>query len=229
MPDRSDIWYRLGYALETARQGRARASLDLLETGRSPRKRKDGAPTTNEPDAADETPTGALDLLLAAGTGTLVTRLLRAWPARRSPSLTRLVRAGAAGAAATFLRELLEPLLRGDPRLPTWDEGLGDRLTAGLARGLVYGAVLEPRLPGPGLFRGIAYGTTEYLMSPWGGLRSALGKNAPYAKLPVVSSLLDDPEAGEQAFLDHIVFGVALAVLYGNDDELRIGIGDEEE
>ena len=171
---------------------------------------------------------GALDLLLAAGTGTMVTRILRAWPARTSPSLTRLVRAGAAGAAATFLRELLDPLLRGDTRLPTWDEGLGERLTAGLARGLVYGAILEPRLPGPSLARGAAYGATEYLLSPWGGLRRTLGKNAPYARLPVVSGLLDDPEAGEEAFLDHLVFGVALGVLYGGEDDVRIGIGDDD-
>ncbi|NNK61665.1 MAG: hypothetical protein HKO98_00520, partial [Gemmatimonadetes bacterium] len=181
MPDRSDFWYRLGYALESARQGRARASLDTLAGTRVSRARHDGAPTRSEPegrrrlrsgDGEDASSgSGALDLLLAAGTGTMMTRVLRAWPARTSPSLTRLVRAGAAGAAATFLRELLDPLLRGDARLPTWDEGLGERITAGLARGLVYGAILEPRLPGPSLARGAAYGATEYLLSPWGGLR----------------------------------------------------------
>jgi hypothetical protein len=229
MPDRSDFWYRLGYALETARQGRTRAALDGFGARAVARPRKDAPSTRSEPEADEGAGSGALDLLLAAGTGTLVSRLLRAWPARRSgPNLARLLRAGAAGAAATFLRELLDPLLRGDPRIPTWDEGLGDRLTAGVARGLIYGAVLDTRLPGPSLARGVAYGTTEYLLSPWGGLRRTLGKSVPYARLPVLSGLLDDPEAGEEAFVDHLVFGVALALLYGTEDETRIGIGDDD-
>jgi hypothetical protein len=93
---------------------------------------------------------------------------------------------------------------------------------------LIYGGVVDPRLPGPAAARGAAYGAAEYLLSPWGGLRSLVGKHAPYRALPVVSTLLDDPQTGEEAFLDHLVFGVALALLYGEGGDLRIGIGDDD-
>ena len=192
-----------------------------------------------KPEPAEATPaedggSGALDLLLAASTGTVVSRLLSAWPAKRRPTLVRLMRAAAAGASATLLRELLEPLLQGKAQLPRFDEGFGDRLTAGAARGLVYGGVLDPRLPGPAMARGVTYAAAEYLLSPWGGLRGLVGKHAPYSRLPVVSNLLDDPEAGEEAFLDHLVFGLALGLLYGEDSggdagvSVKIGIGDDE-
>ena len=153
-------------------------------------------------------------------------------PAKRRPTLVRLARAAAAGASATLLRELLEPLLEGEARLPSLDEGLGDRLTAGAARGLIYGGVVDPRLPGPPMARGLTYAAAEYLLSPWGGLRGVVGKHAPYRRLPVVSTLLDDPEAGEKAFLDHLVFGLALGLLYGEGDgegiSVRMGIDDDD-
>lgn len=228
MPDRNDFWYRLGYALESARHGQARASLDALSSSPPPRREKDERSGLRKPGADDEG-SGALDLLLAAGTGTLLSRLLRAWPARRRAGASRLVRAAAAGAAATFLRELLAPLLEGRPALPEWDEAMADRLLAGAARGLVYGGILDPRLPGPAAARGAAYGTAEYLLSPWGGLRGLLRRHTPYRRLPVISSLLDEPEVGEEEFLEHLVFGVAMGLLYGEGDDVRIGIVVDEE
>ncbi|NNF39642.1 MAG: hypothetical protein HKN71_13305 [Gemmatimonadetes bacterium] len=244
MPDSSDFWYRLGYAVESARSGQAKASLDALARSAVEPRRKDGRSRLRkpEPDGADsagsaddssgEGGAAALNLLLAAGTGTIISRLLSAWPAKRRPTMVRLARAAVAGASATLLRELLEPMLQGKAELPELDEGLSDRLTAGAARGLVYGGVVDPRLPGPPIVRGITYAAAEYLLSPWGGLRAVIGKHAPYHKLPVVSKLLDDPVAGEDAFLDHLVFGLALGLLYGDGDgegvAVRIGIGDDE-
>lgn len=187
--------------------------------------------TRGESDDEGESASGALDLLLAAGTGTAVSRLLAAWPARRRPTLVRLLRAAAAGASATLLRELLEPLIRGRAELPRFDPGTADRMTAGAARGLIYGGVLDPRLPGPAMARGLTFAAAEYLLSPWGGLRGVVGRHAPYRKLPVLSQLLDDPDAGEEEFLDHLVFGLALGLLYGEEDggvSVRIGIGDDE-
>jgi hypothetical protein len=244
MPDSSDFWYRLGYALESARRGQAKASLDAIARSAVAPRRKDGRLSLRKPEPEVHAPpagdsgsdehigSGALDLLLAASTGTVVSRLLSAWPAKRRPTLVRLLRAAAAGASATLLRELLDPLLQGKAQLPSFDDGLGDRLTAGAARGLVYGGVVDPRLPGPAMARGVTYAAAEYLLSPWGGLRKLVGTHAPYHRLPVVSNLLDDPKAGEEAFLDHLVFGVALGLLYGDGDgdgrAVRIGIGDDE-
>ena len=242
MPDSSDFWYRLGYALESTRRGQAKASLDAIARSALAPRRKDGRlslrkpergadpPAATDAEAGEQDASGALELLLAAGTGTVVARLLSAWPAKRRPTLARLLRAAAAGASATLLRELLDPLLQGEARLPALDGDLGDRLTAGAARGLVYGGVVDPRLPGPAMARGVTYAAAEYLLSPWGGLRGLVGSHAPYHKLPVVSKLLDDPEAGEKAFLDHLVFGLALGLLYGDGDRvaLKIGIDDDE-
>ncbi len=258
MPDSSDFWYRVGYALESARRGRTRASLDSIKRRAVATRDGDHRPASADKDEAsrdgvperlttmllgrgddrrgapsddDDATSGALDLLLAAGTGTAVSRLLAAWPARRRPTVVRLLRAAAAGASATLLRELLEPLIRGRVELPRFDEGTADRLTAGAARGLIYGGVLDPRLPGPPMARGVAFAAAEYLLSPWGGLRAVLGRHAPYRKLPVLSQLLDDPEAGEEAFLDHLVFGVALGLLYGEEDggvSVRMGIGSDD-
>ncbi len=230
MPDRSDLWYRLGYALESARQGQARASLEAL-TGPPSRRGKDGRSTRPRPvEGSGDPASGALDLLLAAGTGTLVSRVLAAWPARQRPTLARLVKAAAAGAGATLLRELVRPLLNGSQPRQIWDEQSIDRLSTGAARGLIYGGILAPRLPGPALARGIVYGATEYLLSPWGGLRTVLGKHAPYRRLPVVSSLFEGPQDRDEAFLDHLVYGVALGLLYGDDGgPARIGIADADE
>ncbi|MEK9500741.1 hypothetical protein [Gaopeijia maritima] len=228
MPDRTDLWYRLGYALESARHGQARASLDALTATRRSAPVKDAPARPPEPVPESGARPAPLDLLLAAGTGSLVTRLLGLWPERSRPGLGRLLRAAAAGAGATALRELLVPLLEGRVAPPEWDDESADRLLAGAARGLLYAGVLDPRLPGPAALRGAAYGAGEYLLTPWGGLRAVLGRHTPWRRLPVVSSLLDDPEGGEEAFLDHLAFGVLLGLLYGEGDELRIGIGIEE-
>ena len=84
------------------------------------------------------------------------------------------------------------------------------------ARGLLYGALVEPRLPGPALVRGTLYGTLEYLVSPWGGLTALAGPGAPHRRIPLLASLFDDYQRSDDSFADHLVFGVALALLYGN-------------
>lgn len=227
MPDRTDLWYRLGYALESARHGQARASLDALSGARSVGPVNDAPSRSAEPPREEKGP-APLDLLLAAGTGSLVTRLLKLWPERSRPGFVRLLRSAAAGAGATALREVLAPLLDGRLTAPRWDEDSADRLLAGAARGLLYAAILDQRLPGPAPLRGAAYGASEYILSPWGGLRELLGRHSPWRRLPMVSTLLDEPEVGEEAFVDHLVFGLILGLLYGEDDGDRIGIGIDE-
>jgi hypothetical protein len=143
----------------------------------------------------------------------VLTRVLSFWPSRRGPGLFRLFRAGAAGAAAAFLAELARPALTGRNAETPLEEELTDILLAGAGRGLLYAALVEPRAPGPPLLRGATYAGLEYLLTPWGGLGELAGSKAPQGKIPALSVLLKDRGADEQ-LVEHIAFGVALALLY---------------
>jgi hypothetical protein len=247
MADSSNFWYRIGYAFETAR-GAPRAAADAVEDGRrAARTRLDaaregsrtalekmGRALPGEPGRRSGTPEkksasghddSGVEMLLSMGAGTLISRLLGIWPSRGRPGVARLARAAAAGAGAAVLRELLHPLLRGEARLPEWQGDLGERMAAGAARGLLYGSVADPRLPGSPLLRGLSYGTAEYLLSPFGGLKGVVGKHAPHRRIPLLAPVVDELEAGEETVLDHLAFGVILALLYG--DDVSSGMGDE--
>lgn len=254
MADSSNLWYRIGYALETAR-GAPRAAADAVGEGRrAARSRLEsareggrsalqkmgralpGGQTDEErapkAEKGEGDGDGGLDLLFSVGAGTVVSRLLGVWPGRGSPGISRLLRAAAAGAGAAVLRELLHPLLRGEARLPEWREDLGERMAAGAARGLLYGSVAEPRIPGPPLLRGLTYGTAEYLLSPYGGLKGVVGKHAPHRRIPLLAPVVDELEAGEETFFDHLAYGIALGLLYGEDDPAggaSSGMGDDAE
>jgi len=141
-----------------------------------------------------------------------------------------LLRAGAAGAGAALLREMVDPLLHGEKRLAPLGPESAEAALAGAARGLLYGSVLEPRLPGPRALRGVLYGTLEYAVSPWGGLTSLLGERAPHRRIPLLQGLFEDYALGDDTYFDHLAFGVALALLYGSPPEEpeSSGISDEE-
>ena len=81
------------------------------------------------------------DELLAGGTAVVVDRVLSAWTGRKAPGPIRLLRAGASGAAAALLVDLLRPLVSGSRDLPTIDRGTVDRMLAGAGQGLVYGSI----------------------------------------------------------------------------------------
>jgi hypothetical protein len=100
---------------------------------------------------------------------------------------------------------------------------------AGAARGLLYAAVLEPRLPGTATLRGLLYGSLEFAVSPWGGLTSLLGERAPHRRIPMLRGLFDDYALGDDSYLDHLAFGVALALLYGSPPYEPDSSGIEEE
>ena len=51
------------------------------------------------------------------------------------------------------------------------------------------------------------------LLSPWGGLEELAGSAAPHRKVPVLSVLLKN-RGEEEQFLEHLAFGIALALLY---------------
>jgi hypothetical protein len=73
--------------------------------------------------------------------------------------------------------------------------------------------LVEPRLPAPALLQGSAYGGLEYVLSPWGGLGKLAGSKAPQGKFPALSVLMKD-RGVDETLVEHIAFGVALALLY---------------
>ena len=176
MPHNKNFWYKVGFALERARQapasgGKALAGLkDRIEappkrsTKRAPKKR---VPSPESWPTADE--------LVASGVAALTGRVLDTWRPRGSTAVARLLRAGAAGAAAAFLVEFLRPLTEGRIEPPAMNRELADRILVGAGQGLVYGAVVEPRVPGPAAVKGAVYGSAEYAVDPMGGLSHLLG------------------------------------------------------
>ncbi|MDT8341229.1 MAG: hypothetical protein RQ751_06925 [Longimicrobiales bacterium] len=239
-------WYQLGYALEQARSRPTGDRLQLLGSKlaafrregqgapgartvsgngeRSPRSVRDSARTRG---AQAEGPEG-FDWILAALSATLVRAALREWPPRRRPGPLRVLRAGAAGAVAVAAGELAHRALTAadgagagpnaaDPVGPGRPGAL-DRILAGAARGLVYGGVAEPRLPGPPALRGILFGGAEFLLSDVGGLGRLLGREAPWARVPLLRRLLDETSDAGDGFVEHVVFGVALALMAGETE-----------
>lgn len=231
MASETNIWYRIGYAFERARPEAPPASLKgLAERLPDGSGGKVVGKRASRPEEADEEKGeegGALALLLTTGRGALAARLLSLWPRRHEPGAGRLVRAALAGAGAAVLTELVRPLLRDDEELPPAPVEVGRALLSGSVRGLVYGALLEPRLPGPAFARGAVFGTVEYLASPWGGLESVLGKAAPHRRIPLLSSLLGELDGREDHYTEHLVYGVALALLAGTE-EVTVGATDED-
>jgi hypothetical protein len=200
MQENKDIWYHIGYALETARQ---RLPSSGGETSKTPRR----------DEVTKDVSKKVLDALVTVGAGSVVTKALSLLPGQRKPGLFRLFRAGSAGAAAAFLAELLRPALLGTVRDTTLEEELTDILLSGAGRGLLYAAVVAPHLPAPPALRGTAYAALEYALIPWGGLEKLAGPFSPHGRIPVLSVLLKNRGAEEQ-FLEHLVFGLALALLY---------------
>jgi hypothetical protein len=208
MSSEESLWYRLGYALESAKIPSAPAEGTSRRAARATRHR-----------APAEAPTGGSvgDDLVTAGIAALAARLLDAWQPRRETGFGRLLWAGTAGAAAALLLDVLKPLLVGKPELPSFDRDLVDRLLAGAGQGLIYGAIVEPRLPGPALVKGALFGSAEFAAAAAGGLAQLLRAHAPQARLPLVGRIFEDADPQERAYLEHLAFGVALAVLYGSN------------
>jgi len=144
-------------------------------------------------------PIPSTDELVAAGLAVVVDRVLASWSGRRAPGFTRLLRAAAAGATASVLSDLVRPLVTGSRDRAPIDQGTVDRMLAGAGQGLLYGAVVEPRLPGHAVVKGAVYGSAEYWTDPMGGLSHLLGGHAPQRHLPVLGEVLDGLEDRERA------------------------------
>ena len=221
MPPKQSFWFRLGYALERARQSPPTA-------GRTLRGLKERATVRTNADREDtQSLWPSVDELVTSGAAAAVAKVLDGWQPRGRTGVGGLLRAGAAGAVAALVVDMLSPILRG-PRAPL-SKTPTDRLLAGVGQGLVYGGVVEPRVPGPAVVKGALYGTAEYAVDPVGGLSHLLGSYAPHHRLPLVAHLLDSLESQDRTYVEHVVFGVALAVLYESSPSSNGIRADEDE
>ncbi len=200
-----------------------RAVAGLSERRAAERAKKDAPRDIAWPSADD---------LISTGMMFLLDRLTGARGRDRKPGFTGLLRAGAAGGAAALLVNLARPLLRGDAELPVLDRETVDRVLAGVGQGLVYGALVEPRVPGPALLKGALYGSVEYAADPMGGLHTLLGQHTPQGRLPGVADFFEGLDPHDRAYLEHVAFGIALALLYessASSNGIRPEVDGEDE
>lgn len=221
MPSEQSIWFRLGYALERTRQGPAASARKLakLRERRPADARGPGVPSPLGWPSADQ--------LVASGAVALAAKVLDAWRPRHRTGVKDLLKAGLAGAGAAIAVEAVRPLLQGRAELPALDQGTLERILVGAGQGLVYGAVVEPRLPGPAVVKGALYGTVEYAVDPMGGMSRLLGSQAPLRRVPVVGAFLDGLTPHDRSYVEHVAFGVAVALIYGSRPSSS-GILDDE-
>lgn len=152
----------------------------------------------------------ALTALTAAGASAL-----KKWVGSRRPRAGRLLRGAAAGVGAAGLLAAFRAL-SGDRRSAPGE--LVDELLSGAGKGIIYTAVLDPLLPGPPALRGALLGTAEYLSAPWGGLLRRMSDLSPVERIPIVGALLDAGDAEDDPFVAYLIFGLALALLSGDDE-----------
>ena len=207
------IWYRLGYALELARHG-ARSAQESGSGERASSTKKATRAAKSRSDATSRPASSTVDQLIATGAGIVGDRLFSLVAGRR-PGTLRLTHAALAGAGAAFALSLFRNgkngTVEGGPSPPDPTA----QLLSGAARGLFYGAVLEPRLPGSPLLRGATFGVMEYVTSPFGGLDGILGASSPHRTMPMIAALLGPGDSGAESMADHVAFGVTLGLLYG--------------
>lgn len=222
MSSEHSFWYRMGYALERTRQAPASGARKLatLKERRPASEQRKGLPHPSEWPSADQ--------LVASGLVAVVAKALDVWHPRRKAGMGGLLKAGLAGAAAALAVEVLRPLLHGRAELPELDDDTVERMMAGAAQGLVYGAVVEPRLPGPSVLKGSLYGSAEFAVDPMGGLTRLLGPHAPLKRVPFVGHLLDGLTPRDRDYVEHLAFGITLAVIYGSSRSSS-GILDEDD
>ena len=220
------IWYHVGYALESARLGArsaqgVRSAQEVRSAGKG-RSAKKGPPAGKGRSAERRPVSSTVDQLIATGTGMLGDRLVSIVAGRR-PGGLRLTRAAVAGAGAALALSLFRNGKNGKPGVGQSPYDPTAELLTGAARGMLYGAVLEPRLPGSPLLRGATYGVMEYMTSPFGGLDGILGASGPHRTMPIVAALLGPRVFGSGAvsMADHVAFGVTLGLLYGEGSARR--------
>lgn len=222
MSSENSIWFRLGYALERTRQAPATGARKLAKL----QDRRPAGATARLLPTPEEWPSA--DQLVASGAVALAARALDAWRPRHRTGAKDFLRAGLSGAAAAVAVEAVRPLLEGRVELPDLDPRILERAIAGAGQGLLYAAVVEPRLPGPAMLKGVLYGSAEYAVDPMGGMAKLLGSRAPLRRVPLLGTLLDGLTPHDRGYVEHLAFGIAVALIYGSRVSSR-GIRGEDE
>ncbi|SVD38165.1 uncharacterized protein METZ01_LOCUS391019, partial [marine metagenome] len=204
MPPKQNYWFHLGYALERLRSisPGATEEVRILKDRPSP-----AGQNTSEDARTNWLP---LKDLATPEAVAILSKLLRTWQPRHKTALGSLVRAGAAGAVSALILDLISPAVL-DSESPTLDRETGDRLLAGIRQGLLYGAVLEPKVPGPTVLKGALYGTIEYAVNPMGGLSQLLAAHDSQHPHAVLENLLEEFDSHNRSYTEHVIFGVILA------------------
>jgi hypothetical protein len=221
MSSESSIWFRLGYALERTRQAPATGARKLAKL----QERRPAEPPPRLVPSPMDWPSA--DQLVASGAVALAAKALDAWRPRHRTGAKDLLKAGLAGAAAAVAVEAVRPLLEGRAQLPKLDQHTLERILVGAGQGLVYGAVVEPRLPGPPVLKGALFGSAEFAVDPMGGMGKLLGPQAPLGRVPLLGSLLDGLAPHDRSYAEHVAFGIAVALIYGSRPSSS-GILDED-
>lgn len=214
MASTKNIWFQLGHAIERARQGIPASETSVASSTRrlveQEERKTQGSPVSSSTSASDE--------LMVAGVAMVIDRVLGSWSQRTETDSRQLFRAAASGAVAAFIVDLLKPLLQGKPDVPVVDRQTVDHIITGARQGMVYGAIVESRIPGPPIAKGVIFGAAEYMTNPLGGVSKLLERHAPQSRLPMLSQVLKTLEDHEKLWVEHVAFGVALALIYQSKD-----------
>ena len=206
MKAKASIWYRLGYAWETARPGPVAGN--GMGTGRGPPSSRSGngsVPSARRKIAPSPPWRNLLDE--AGGlAGRVVAGQTNRPPARRDLPRAALAGAGAALAARSLARLLADDGSSGD------DPKLGIELAQGAVEGLAL-AVLSRHLPNGRLLRIGLCGAARYAAASRGGLPRVIRPIAP-TTVRTLSALAPE-RSRDGGLLEHVAFAAAFVLLYG--------------
>ncbi len=204
MEAKAGIWYRLGYAWETARMGSAASNGVGSDRRRSRFRSGNGSARS----AARKPASSLLWGYLLGEAGGLARRAV----GRRARLASRgdLPRAALAGAGAALTARALGSLLA-DEASSGDNPGLGLELVQGAAEGLAL-AVLSRHLPGGRLLQAGLCGAARYAAAPRGGLPRVIRPIAP-AMVRTLSALAPEGRR-DPGLLEHAAFAAAFVLLY---------------
>ena len=206
MEAKASIWYRLGYAWETARPGPAARNGGASGQGPPPLRSGNGS----APSATRKIASSLLWRNLLDEAGGLAQRVVGG-RTDRLPARRDLPRAALAGAGAALAARSLASLLARDAS--SGDEpGLGLELARGAVEGLAM-AVLSRHLPSGRVLRIALCGAARYAAAPRGGLPRVIRPIAP--GMIRTLSVLAPESARNRGLLEHAAFAAAFVLLYG--------------
>jgi len=197
------FFYSLGYLIEEADDlisGRPRAALAAAD----PIAGADSA-------VGDEDVPHAPDFWTFAATtagGLALARIVR-------PKRVSWPRAVVAGVAATALAHLADTLEARASSASPDDESTADvsaRYVAGVATAVAYASLIYPRIPGPPLARGLAFGAIEAATLANGGILATLRRISPRLSFPLASLAL--PGAAGSSPAANLAYGLGLGLIY---------------